>query len=62
MSPCIQNRPHSGLVQAVVMDGAGAHFVADGIWDCPVIIERINRRLRNRENPLPQTIEHLVPD
>ena len=31
---------------------AGAHFVAEGIWDCPAIIEEINSRLSRGERPL----------
>lgn len=31
---------------------AGAHYVAEGIWDCLAIIEDINDRLANGEHPL----------
>jgi phosphonoacetaldehyde hydrolase len=29
----------------------GAHYVAEGIWDCPVLIEEISRRLARGERP-----------
>ena len=31
---------------------AGAHYAADGIWDCPALIETINSRLAKGERPL----------
>jgi phosphonoacetaldehyde hydrolase len=30
---------------------AGAHFVIDGIWDLPLVIEKINQRLTDGERP-----------
>jgi phosphonoacetaldehyde hydrolase len=30
---------------------AGAHYVVDGLWDCPRIIEKINTRLAQGERP-----------
>jgi hypothetical protein len=30
---------------------AGSHFVVDGIWDVPPIIDEINRRLEVGERP-----------
>ena len=32
---------------------AGAHYVADGIWQCAPIIDEINQRLARGERPLP---------
>ena len=29
----------------------GAHYVAEGIWECPALIEEINRRLAKGERP-----------
>jgi phosphonoacetaldehyde hydrolase len=29
----------------------GAHYVAEGIWECPALIEDINRRLAKGERP-----------
>lgn len=31
---------------------AGAHYVLDGIWDVPVVVEQINERLARGEHPL----------
>ncbi len=31
---------------------SGAHYVAEGIWDCPALIEAINQRLAKGERPL----------
>ena len=31
---------------------AGAHYVADGIWDCAPIVDEINQRLARGERPL----------
>jgi len=33
------------------MREAGAHYVADGIWDCPRVVDDISRRLENGEHP-----------
>ncbi len=30
---------------------AGAHYVVDGLWDCPRIVEEINSRLAHGEKP-----------
>jgi phosphonoacetaldehyde hydrolase len=30
---------------------AGAHYVIDGIWDLPEILEKINNRLAHGERP-----------
>jgi phosphonoacetaldehyde hydrolase len=30
---------------------AGAHFVVDGIWDLPPVIDQINQRLAGGEKP-----------
>jgi phosphonoacetaldehyde hydrolase len=32
---------------------AGAHYVADGIWQCVPIVDEINQRLARGERPLP---------
>lgn len=39
-----------GRIEKRFLD-AGAHFVMDGIWDCPGIIDRINRMLARGEKP-----------
>ena len=30
---------------------AGAHYVVDGLWDCPAIVDEINARLARGETP-----------
>ena len=36
---------------AATLYRAGAHYVVDGLWDCPRIIAEINIRLREGERP-----------
>jgi len=33
------------------LQAAGAHYVVEGIWDCPAVVEEINERLARGERP-----------
>ncbi|MCE5336183.1 MAG: phosphonoacetaldehyde hydrolase [Desulfobacteraceae bacterium] len=43
-------REQTSRIEKKFLD-AGAHFVVDGIWDCPRIIDRIDQRLKLGEKP-----------
>jgi len=39
------------LAMAMTLAAAGAHYVVDGIWELPPVLDDINRRLAGGEKP-----------